>query len=234
MLHHLSGAIVSDALHCVLSLIGIKQHLDTMHNQKDKEEDDEDDEEEEVVNDTESPPTRGFNASLWIPKKLLATHSNTDGIRCIAAIFALTGGCAINNGEDIEVSVVDGGTTLALTEECTSVMTDMSEFYSGFPHNPREQSSDDHNKMRFAMMDAARLANDQDGKRRDTHFERLPFKVDPTEMRVKFVGMKDGSRMVHVELAKRKKIQVHGIVMMDNKRKSTQKSPATKYSQHTV
>ena len=44
----------------------------------------------------------------------------------------------------------------------------------------------------------------------------LPFRVEPTEMRVVFSGDKVGGRYCHIDLIEKKVQEVHDVVMMDD------------------
>ena len=58
----------------------------------------------------------------------------------------------------------------------------------------------------------------------------LPFKVDPSVTRIRFLGTSDGCRFAHVDLAEKKKFEVEQVIMIDTKKKHNLPSSAMKRS----
>jgi hypothetical protein len=62
----------------------------------------------------------------------------------------------------------------------------------------------------------------------------LPFKVDPSVTRVRFLGTSDGCRFAHVDLSEKKKFEVEKVIMIDTKKKINLPSSAKKRNYHSL
>ena len=58
-----------------------------------------------------------------------------------------------------------------------------------------------------------------EGPMKSVYRMSLPFRVDPTVKRVRFLGTEDGCRFAHVDLAERRKFEVEQVIMIDTKKK---------------
>ena len=62
----------------------------------------------------------------------------------------------------------------------------------------------------------------------------LPFKVDPSVTRIRFLGTSDGCRFAHVDLAEKKKFEVEKVIMIDTKKRLNLPSSAKKRNYHSL
>ena len=95
---------------------------------------------------------------------------------------------------------------------------DMDTFYSKFKKHPNE-AEDDFTERRFAMRPKLRKMMikyaDTENQMVSVFRKALPFRVEPTEMRVVFSGDKVGGRYCHIDLIEKKLQEVHEVHMMD-------------------
>ena len=106
----------------------------------------------------------------------------------------------------------------------------MAGLYDSVTINSDGMSIEETMRCYFAMRDAAREMIDL-GETNSVFQCRTPFRVDPTEKRVQFIGFEDGSRFVHIDLAEKKRIKKQRVVMVSKKRASNKHSrPDAAYS----
>ena len=55
-----------------------------------------------------------------------------------------------------------------------------------------------------------------DGEMCSLFREELPFRVEPTEKRLTFIGDKVGGRYLHIDLIEKKLQEVHGVLLIDD------------------
>jgi hypothetical protein len=137
----------------------------------------------------------------WVPKKIVSEWTNDDGIRCISIIIQLSGGETLADSNDAEVQVSSTGDELAVSEVWNPLMADVRNFYLTFPKHKHESEE---NAMRksIAMCDTSDVM--AGGKpKRSTYRMTLPFRVDPSVKRIRFLGTPDGQRYASVDLAER-------------------------------
>ena len=67
------------------------------------------------------------------------------------------------------------------------------------------------------------------GPMKSIHRIKLPFRVDPTVLKLRCLGTNDGGRFAHIDLAERKKLYVEKVIMIDTKRKETSSAEKRKY-----
>jgi hypothetical protein len=137
------------------------------------DEDDEDEEEDPLA---------------WNPKKILTTWTNEDGIDCVSIIFQLSGGATLTDSNDVEVQVNTLGNELAVSEVWNPIMANARNFYQTFP---KHDSESEENAMRksIAMCDRTNtMAGDR--QKRSIYKMKLPFRVDPSVKRIRFLGTK--------------------------------------------
>ena len=144
---------------------------------------------------------------------------NDGGVRCISILVNLSSGTANSSSQGIDVDVVNDGNTLKIEECWSGMMQDMAVFYSKFKQRDGEEK-DDFTERRFAMRRTLRkmmikFANTEN-KMVSIFKKPLPFRVEPTEMRVVFSGDNDGGRYCHVDLIEKKLQEIHEVMMMDD------------------
>ena len=65
------------------------------------------------------------------------------------------------------------------------------------------------------MVDGVREMGEADPTFTSVYRMKLPFRVDPTEKKIVFVGTSSGARLVHVDLAERKRVTKMSLHIMD-------------------
>jgi hypothetical protein len=164
---------------------------------------------------------------VWIPKKLVSEWKNKDGIRCLTLIIQLTGGAANNDNDGVEVKVSNNGEEFAISEVWSPLMSQIDDFYTYFP-KAADETDDEFNRRKYAMEDNVQSIV-AEGPMKSVYRMSLPFRVDPTVKRVRFLGTNDGCRFAHVDLAERKKLEVEQVIMIDTNRKQLPSSGQKRY-----
>jgi hypothetical protein len=154
---------------------------------------------------------------VWIPKKLVTEWKNKDGIRCLTLIIQLTGGVAASDNNGVEVKVSNNGEEFAISELWSPLMSQIDDFYTYFP-KANDESEDEFNRRKYAMEDKVQAIVGT-GSMKSVYRMTLPFRVDPTVRRIRFLGTSDGCRFAHIDLAERKKFEVEQVIMLDTQRK---------------
>ena len=176
----------------------------------------------------------------WKPHYILSTWENDDGIRCISVLVALTGGTVDRSTAGIAIDLDEDGTILCISEVWAAHTQDMNVFYSHFPKQSGE-SEDDFTRRRFQMDACLRRMRDKygndDGEMYSEFRMQLPFRVEPTEKKVTFIGDSKGGRYAHIDLIEKKLHEVHGVLLIDdaapvNKGLVTPATKKTKYSKY--
>jgi hypothetical protein len=151
----------------------------------------------------------------WVPKKIVSEWTNDDGIRCISIIVQLSGGGTLANSNDAEVQVSSTGDELAVSEVWNPLMSDVRNWYLTFP---KHKSESDENHMRKSIAMADRSDVMAGGKpKRSTYRMALPFRVDPSVKRIRFLGTDDGQRYASVDLAERSMNEVEEFTLFTSK-----------------
>jgi hypothetical protein len=164
-----------------------------------------DDDDDAVENNDDDDPL------AWVPKKIVTEWTNDDGIKCISVIIQLSGGETLADSNDAEVQVSSTGDELAVSEVWNPLMSDVRNFYLTFPKHKHES---DENAMRksIAMCDTSDVM--AGGKpKRSTYRMTLPFRVDPSVKRIRFLGTPDGQRYASVDLAERSMNEVESFTL---------------------
>jgi hypothetical protein len=154
---------------------------------------------------------------IWIPKKLVTEWKNKDGIRCLTLIIQLTGGVATSDNNGVEVKVSNNGEEFAISELWSPLMSQIADFYSYFP-KANDETDDEFNRRKYAMEDKVQSIVAQ-GCMKSVYRMHLPFRVDPTVTRIRFLGTNDGSRFAHIDLAERKKFELEQVIIIDTNRR---------------
>jgi hypothetical protein len=105
----------------------------------------------------------------------------------------------LTDSNDVEVQVNTLGNELAVSEVWNPIMASARNFYQTFPNHDSESEE---NAMRksIAMCDRTNtMAGDR--QKRSIYKMKLPFSVDPSVKRIRFLGTKDGQRYATVDLA---------------------------------
>ena len=157
----------------------------------------------------------------WSPQKIAFTYDNDEGNRCFTILFALTSG-AVNtvtgDNSGVDIQVTPDGWEIRLEERWHNFMTDAELFYNRFPMAANE-TQDEYNKRRFAMIAAVRdmKKHSLNGALKSEYRYKLPFRVDPGEKKVTFVGTSNGCRVAAVDLHERKKHErMSGCLIVDD------------------
>jgi hypothetical protein len=178
----------------------------------------EQEEEEDVVEDP----------LLWIPKKLVTEWKNKDGIKCVTLIIQLTGGSADSDNDGVQCKVSNSGDEFVISEVWSELMSQIDEFYHYFP-KATDETEDEFNRRKYAMEDKVQSISDNQTMK-SIHRMKLPFRVDPTVMRIRFLGTSDGCRFAHIDLAERKKVTIEKVIMINtNNKKPLNSSLKRKY-----
>jgi hypothetical protein len=154
---------------------------------------------------------------VWIPKKLVTEWKNKDGIRCLTLIIQLTGGVANSDNNGVEVKVSNNGEEFAISELWSPLMSEIEDFYSYFP-KAADETEDEFNRRKYAMEDKVQSIVGS-GYMKSVYRMNLPFRVDPTVTRIRFLGTSDGSRFAHIDLAERKKFELERVIIIDTNKK---------------
>lgn len=167
----------------------------------------------------------------WVPQIVQGFYEDTDGIKHAAVIVALTGGVANSDTSKIEVSTINNGHSIVVSEDWNDEMTNMDLFYSNV-EKKEDETDDDVHLRRFAMIKAVRQKL-QDSRSADTikseWYTRLPFQADPTTLKHEIIGNDEGSRFLHIDLTERKRVKI-GTIKMINKAKEFQTPKKPKVS----
>jgi hypothetical protein len=164
---------------------------------------------------------------VWIPKKLVSEWKNKDGIRCLTLIIQLTGGAANSDNDGVEVKVSNNGEEFAISETWSPLMSQIDDFYNYFP-KAADETDDEFNRRKYAMEDNVQSIVAGGGAMNSVYRMSLPFRVDPTVKRVRFLGTNDGCRFAHVDLAERRKLEVEQVIMIDTMKNKQLPSSAQK------
>jgi hypothetical protein len=154
---------------------------------------------------------------VWVPKKLVTEWKNKDGIRCLTLIIQLTGGAATSDNDGVEVKVSNHGEEFAISEAWSPLMSQIDDFYTYFPKTA-DETDDEFNRRKYAMEDNVQSIV-AEGPMKSVYRMSLPFRVDPTVKRVRFLGTEDGCRFAHIDLAEKRKFEVEQVIMIDTKKK---------------
>lgn len=164
----------------------------------------------------------------WVPKKIVSEWINDDGIKCISIIIQLSGGSTLTDSNDAVVQVSSNGDVLAVTEVWNPMMADARNFFTTFP---KHKSESEENAMRksIAMCDRSDIMAAGRTKR-STYKMALPFRVDPSVKRIRFLGTEDGQRYATVDLAERSMNEVETFALFTAKVNLTNSDKKRKHS----
>jgi hypothetical protein len=151
----------------------------------------------------------------WAPKKIVTQWQDDDNIRCISIIVQLSGGSTLTDSNDVDIAVSNNGEELAISEVWCPLMTDVRNFYTTFPkhHNETEENAC---RKRIAMANTCDTMSRGKGIR-STYRMKLPFHVDPSVKRIRFLGTEDGKRYATVDLAERSMDEVESFSLFTTK-----------------
>ena len=103
-----------------------------------------------------------------------------------------------------------------MISECWSeTIEKIDEFYALLPQHP-DETDDEFKRRQYAMEDLLRPFLTSASHLKSTYRMPLPYKVDPKSMRVRYFGTADGTRICHVDLAEKKKKEVHQVFMLSD------------------
>ena len=129
----------------------------------------------------------------------------------------MTGGTADKTTDGITVELDDDGNSLCISEVWALHTQSMNVFYAKFPKRKGE-SQDNFDRRRFQMVTTMRKMKlkyaDEDGHMVSTFRLDLPFRVEPTEKRIHFIGDKKGGRYCHIDLVEKKLQEVHAVQLI--------------------
>jgi hypothetical protein len=152
---------------------------------------------------------------VWVPKKIVSLWNDDDGIRCISIIIQLSGGSTLSDSNDVEVQVSNTGEELAISEVWCPLMADVRHFYTTFP-KLRDETKENALRKRIAMSERSDTMAGSKAKR-STYRMALPFHVDPSVKRIRFLGTEDGKRYATVDLAERSMNEVETFKLFTTK-----------------
>jgi len=158
--------------------------------------------------------------STWIPQHIQGMYEDTEGIKHVAIIVALTGGVASSDSSNLEVSATDNGHTVIVAEEWSEEMTNMDLFYSNVEKR-EDETDDDVYLRRFSMIKAVREKQQSvpvTSGMKSVFYCKIPFQSDATALRHEIFGNEEGSRFLHIDMTERKRLKVNGIIMMSKKK----------------
>lgn len=153
-----------------------------------------------MIEDTEEPNPQE-EVDCWNPKRLLATHSNSDGVRCCTVVFSLTCGNRALRSDGAEIAVPDDGWSITLAEKWSNFVLDTELFHNNFPDDNKE-TEDDKMHRKFAMMDTIQQMkeNCDNDVMVSRSRQRLPFHVKACEMREEFIASPAEEERHHVHV----------------------------------
>jgi hypothetical protein len=145
----------------------------------------------------------------WSPKKIVSSYFDPQGNRRLTVLFSLTTGVVEEDNSGIEIKVTKGGWELTLSEKWDNFVLDVDLFYHTFPRDPRE-SDEEFLSRKVAMMNTVRMlrAHGHGSCLASIYRYKLPFRVDPTETRVTYIASVSGSRVAHIDLSERERVQL--------------------------
>ncbi|CAB9497052.1 hypothetical protein SEMRO_13_G010070.1 [Seminavis robusta] len=149
---------------------------------------------------------------IWTPKKLTKQWKNGQGIRHYSIIIILSSGAVDHQTNNVECAVSDNGMRFSISERWPLVLESITEFYDSFP-KAIDETTDEFNRRMYGFEDTIKEIKPSGGLVSVHHVE-LPFQVDPTTLRVRFVGTEDGAKFCHVDLAEKAKKVVDKVHMM--------------------
>jgi hypothetical protein len=88
----------------------------------------------------------------WVPKKIVSTYVDPQGMWHVTLLFAFTGGVLAEDNNGVSVKVTDNGYELCVSEKFPKYRLETEAFYQYFPKDPRD-SEDQFNAKKLAMMD---------------------------------------------------------------------------------
>lgn len=172
----------------------------------------------------------------WSPTKIVSSYIDPYGIRRLVVLFAVTSGVTDQDQSGVDIKVSNNGWELTLSEKWQTFMLDVESFYHCFPKDPRE-TEDEFTARRMAMMNTVRVlkANNQGAALRSIYRYKLPFQVDPAEMRITYATNGKGSRCVHIDLSERRRVQTNHFMLFKHQVKKSNgfDSPDAKFSSLT-
>lgn len=172
-----------------------------------------------LIYDEEASVSQPSSHADWTPHHVMTEWENSAGVRCISMIVNLSSGSAFESSENTHICLIENGNTVSLEEVWSDMTQDMDVFYSEFKKE-EDEDEDDFAERRFAMRRTLRklMFKHANGENRmvSVFNKQLPFKVEASEMRIKFIGDKVGGRCCHIDLVEQKLQEAKKVLMMDD------------------
>jgi hypothetical protein len=97
-----------------------------------------------------------------------------------------------------------------------------------------DEIDDEFNRRKYAMEDNVQSIL-VEGPMTSIYRMTLPFKLDPSVTRIRFLGTtSDGCWFAHVDLAEKKEFEVEKVIMIDTKKRLNLPSSAKKRNYHSL
>jgi hypothetical protein len=112
--------------------------------------------------------------------------------------------------------VSNTGDELAVSEVWCPLMKDVRHFYTTFPKH-RDETEENALRKRIAMSERSDTMSAGTRGKRSTYRMKLPFRVDPSVKRIRFLGTEDGKRYATVDLAERSMNEVETFSLFTTK-----------------
>lgn len=151
-------------------------------------------------------PVNSSNDGAWTPHQVSTAHKNKDGVRFCVVVVALTGGTVNATMDGVSGALAkDNDNEVVVTEEWSPPLNDMEQFCSDFDKNDcvHHGETEDFILRKVAMARAVRSMKQlvtSNGVITSVHHVGLPFKADPSSMKINFMGTEHGCCCVHINL----------------------------------
>lgn len=138
-----------------------------------------------------------------------------------AVLVALTGDTTDDDTLDgVNVLAKDDGNEVIFTEEWSPALNNMEQFHSNFDKSDDIHQGNEEDfilrkvAMKSALCELKGTMAIPNGIITSVHHVRLPFKADPSSMKINFMGTEQGCRCVHVNLCEKVKVEGKKLKMM--------------------
>ena len=185
-----------------------------------------------AANEDDDDTEAAVDPRLWVPKKLCREWKNKEGVRHFSMIITLSSGAVGANTNNIDCGVSDNGLRFTITERWTHLMENITEFYDSFPRAV-DETMYEFNRRMFTFEDLVKELRLNNDAIVSTHHVMLPFPVDPTTLRTRFVGTEDGAKYCHVDLAEKARKVVDKVYNMQTSKNRSRPKEMNEYSNLT-
>ena len=158
--------------------------------------------------DFDTPP-------CWRPKRIVTTYDNEDGVKCAAIIIANTSGCVDKDLRKVEVNCSSDCMGIIAQEEYSDGLLDIDLLYQKLPKLSSESAGDCFAK-RMAVKAAVRKLK-AEGHHKSIYRIDSPFRIEPTEMEVRYLSAPDKSTFIHIDNCEKKKKENNKLLFYDDK-----------------